>query len=254
MKVIGVDTETVGIAGVQTFRVPSATDRSLLVELRRLIDDHQIDLVLPTVAAELPLLASGRGELGHRADVMISDVTSVLLANDSLWAAAMLDVAGVGVPRFGAPNDFEGVEDALRKLGTPVVLKPRLQRGLRGVVVDDPQQQVDWDSLAATHILQEFVEGRSYAVLVFRAAGAGSLVSIDQAGAGDHSDVTALATAAVEALSLTGPVSLEIRRLADGRPVVVDVRPGFVADHEGLPQALNLMLAADTRSQSVAAA
>ena len=91
------------------------------------------------------------------------------LANDKLFTAWQLHAAGVPVPRFGVPRDFGGADAAMAALGGPVVVKPRVSRGGRGVIVIDGSEEVDWHRLPEGQIVQEFIPGAEYGPMVFGA-------------------------------------------------------------------------------------
>lgn len=262
----GVDMVAIDLADVQTFRVPPAADVRLLPALRRIIRDQRIDVVLPTVSEELTLIASVKAELG--AEVVIADPHSVWLANDKLMTMLRLASRGVSIPRYGTPGDFRDAEDALRELGTPMIMKPRVSRGGRGVVVVTDPSQVDWVGVEDTHILQEFAAGQEYAPVVFgtrdasdtafvvvlektglAAGNVGNATGVRRVETGDHDDVAELARATVEALDLVGPVDIDIRRLADGQPVVLEVNARFGANSEAAPELMQRVLSAAQRSE-----
>ena len=59
----------------------------------------------------------------------------------------------------------------------------------------------------------------------------------------EKSEIAALACAAAEALGLTGPVDMDIRRLADGTPVVLEINARFGANSAAAPALLSAVLA-----------
>ena len=56
-------------------------------------------------------------------------------------------------------------------------------------------------------------------------------------------EISGLALAAVEALGLTGPVDLDIRRMPDGTPVVLEINARFGANSAAAPELLSAVLA-----------
>ena len=146
-------------AGLTVVPVPPASDPDLVSALRRLVVQEGINLVIPTVSEELPQLAAYRAAFGTEVRVIIGDPGPVALANDKLFTAWQLQSAGVPVPRFGVPGDFADAEAAMAALGGPVVVKPRVSRGGRGVIVIDGSKEVDWHHLPDGQIVQEFIPG-----------------------------------------------------------------------------------------------
>jgi len=250
-------------AGLTVVPVPPASDPDMVSALRRLVVQEGINLVIPTVSEELPQLAGYRAAFGSDVRVIIGDPGPVALANDKLFTAWQLQTAGVPVPRFGVPRDFADAGAAMAALGGPIVLKPRVSRGGRGVMVIDGSKQVDWHRLPEGLIVQEFIPGTEYGPMVFGTpahngaapfvvvvektelaqGSVGNAVSTRRAEAGEAMDVGNLAMGAVRSLGLTGPVDVDVRRRADGGPVVLEVNARFGANSGQAPELLDAVLA-----------
>ncbi|MDD1476347.1 ATP-grasp domain-containing protein [Arthrobacter sp. H16F315] len=250
-------------AGFTVLPVPHATDAERVSALRRLVSQEGINLVIPTVSEELPQLAAFRAAFGADVRVMIGDPGPVALAHDKLFTAWQLHAAGVPVPRFGVPSDFADADAAMAALGGPVVVTPRASRGGRGVTVVDGGTEMDWQRLPDSHIVQEFIPGNEYRPMVFGTPahnGAapfvvvvakvgpadrilGNAVTTRRAEAGEAIDVGNVAMAAVRALGLTGPVEVDVRRRADGTPVVLTVNARFGSNSGLAPELLDAVLA-----------
>jgi carbamoyl-phosphate synthase large subunit len=71
----------------------------------------------------------------------------------------------------------------------------------------------------------------------------GNAVSTRRLETGESVDVGNVAMAAVRALGLTGPVDVDVRRRADGTPVVLEVNARFGANSEAAPELLDAVLA-----------
>ncbi len=255
--VVGVDMEPLDLVGITTAVVPPAHDPGLLAVLRRMVMDHDIDVVIPTVSEELPSVAAAADGLGAR--VVIGEPGAVLIAHDKLTTMFRLHARGVPVPAFALPSDLAGVTDAADLLGTPFIAKPRVSRGGRGVTVVRGEQDLPWAGVDDSTILQAFAPGDEYAPVVHRDPAGGLppvVVVLEKTGlAGgevgnatgvrpvDLPEVADLALAAAEALALTGPVDMDIRRLADGSPVVLEINARFGANSAAAPELLSAVLA-----------
>ena len=256
-------------------RIPPATSSEYLATLHHLLEYYEVDLLIPTVSEELPivavaapLLAGVRPSIpGHpgaalppeppRRSVVIASAAAVALASDKLLTMQTLRRAGVGVPDFADAGEFHTAASALRVLGGPLVLKPRISRGARGVSVvrhaSDP-----WPASGA--LIQRFAPGTEYCVQIHRPVGAddgavvvlrktalsggtiGNAVScvVDE-GAVDVGDI---AWAAVPALGVTGPADVDVRRDDTGLPVVLEVNARFGAQSAAAPAVLSSVLRA----------
>lgn len=250
-------------AGLTVVPVPPASDPDLVSVLRRLVVQEAINVVIPTVSEELPQLAAFRSAFGAEVRVIIGEPGPVALADDKLFTAWRLHSAGVPVPRFGVPADYADANAAMAALGGPVVVKPRVSRGGRGVVVIDGSTEVDWHHLPGGQIIQEYIPGAEYGPMVFGTpahngaepfvvvvektelahGNIGNAVATRRTDAGEAIDVGNVALAAVRSLGLTGPVDVDVRRRADGTPVVLEVNARFGANSAQAPELLDAVLA-----------
>ncbi|MFE7506278.1 acetyl-CoA carboxylase biotin carboxylase subunit family protein [Promicromonospora sp. NPDC057488] len=280
--------------------------------MRDLILKHAPDLVLPTVQDELPQIAVLAQALDRSSDgdaatgigvtgspgtasavpgpfpdavgpVLTPDPGPAAIAADKLLTMLALDRAGVPVPRFALPTDFGGVAEALAWARGPIVLKPRVSRGGRGVrLVESPADLTDltgaedttgadgtdgsgeaaWSALDASWIVQSFAPGTEYCPQLYRPrTGTGTITAVvlektelkqGRVGnaaavvrprAGTLPDVEHVARRAVEALGLTGPADLDIRRDTTGAPLVLEINGRFGANSDHAPELLDTALA-----------
>lgn len=258
-------------AGVATATVPAAADPAMLPALAALVAEHRAELLLPTVSDELPQVAAAADEgVFLPARTAISDARAVDLCHDKYLTALALSAAGVAVPEFGLPGQYESAAHALAALGAPLIVKPRVGRGGRGVLVVESPEDVDWATLDDTWIVQQMAPGTEYAPMVHRPAGAGEDPAAEQGGVravvlektglkqgrvgnatgvrrladGDAEDVAALARDAATRLGLVGTVDIDVRRAADRRPVVLEINARFGANSAEAPELLEAVLAA----------
>lgn len=252
-------------AGVAAATVPAAADPAMLPALAALVARHRIELLLPTVSDELPQVAAAAEEGRFLpARTAIPDARAVDLCHDKYLTALALTAADVAVPAFGLPGHFADTEAALDVLGSPLIVKPRVGRGGRGVVVVESPRDLEWSTLDDSWIAQEMAPGTEYAPMVHRAAGSGAgacrAVVLEKTGLkqgrvgnatgvrrladGDAEDVAALARAAASALGLVGTVDIDVRRTADGHPVVLEINARFGANSAEAPELLEAVLAA----------
>lgn len=260
-RVVGADMAPARVPGIDDVRaVPAAVDPRYERATLDLLAVVEPDLVLPTVSEELTRLAVLGLATGLGGTVVGSPPGPTAVAGDKLltmWALARADVA---VPAHAPADVFTSAADALAWAGGPVVVKPRVARGGRGVrVVEDPDDQV-WQRLDAAWVVQEFAPSTEYSPQVYRSPGTGRCVvvvlrktaleggrvgnatAVEALPDGAADDVATLAARTVQALDLVGPVDLDVRRLADGRPVVLEVNARFGAVSAAAPQVLDAVL------------
>jgi carbamoyl-phosphate synthase large subunit len=248
--------------GIEVLPVPPASDPQFLGVVRRIVRDRSVAIVLPTVSEEL--LSFSLAAPGFPPDVLVvvASPGAVAVANDKLSTAWSLAQAGVPVPEFCQPADLAGLDEALAVLGSPFIAKPRVSRGARGVTLVRSSRDLDWAALDDSWILQQFAPGPEFAPVCFGAIGeaaAKSLVILEKTGLShgltgnatevrrlppnEAADVADLSRATVAALGLSGPVDIDIRRLNNGMPVVLEVNARFGANSRSAPELLDEVLA-----------
>lgn len=97
------------------------------------IASHRIDVMIPTVDSELPLIARRRADIEREtgARVIVGAHDAVLTCCDKDLTARYLDTIGVGQPVMFR-GGFEEVRRNL-EAGAAVIMKPRLGGGSRGI-------------------------------------------------------------------------------------------------------------------------
>ncbi|MDP5226579.1 MULTISPECIES: ATP-grasp domain-containing protein [Arthrobacter] len=258
----GVDMDPAAAAfGDHFAQVPGAGDPGYLGILKTLAAEWGCELLIPTVSDELVAVAASADILGI--PVLVGPADAVHTANDKYLTMQALAAAGVPVPGYGLPDGFASAQEAHASLGHELVAKPRVSRGGRGVHVLEAARAGEedavafWDSLDESWILQTFAPGVEYAPVVFAAepgepafiavlektelkeGRVGNAVSVRPV---DAPDVADLAGAVVAALGLSGPVDMDVRRLEDGTPVVLEVNARFGANSASAPGLLEAVL------------
>ncbi|MCC2321457.1 ATP-grasp domain-containing protein [Cellulomonas xiejunii] len=261
LRAVGADLNPVPVTGFDTVEaVPAAGDPRYEPAMRDLIERVGPDLVVPTVSEELPRIAVFGRAAGLGSALVGSSASAAAVAGDKLLTMWTLARAGVAVPAFAPADVFASPAVALEWAGGPVVVKPRVARGGRGVhVVDRPDDPV-WDQLDAAWVVQVFAPAVEYSPQVYRSPRTGRTVvvvlqkaalehgrignatAVERLPDGSAPDVAALALRTVQALDLVGPVDMDVRRLADGAPVVLEVNARFGAVSASAPQILDAVL------------
>ncbi len=252
--VLGVDMNIVPTDADQFAQVPASLSASYPEMLRQLIREHRIGWLFPTVAEELVGIAELAPELrAQGVTVFISDPAAVSICHDKWETAQALHARGVAVPAsaIGSPDD-----PSVRSLGFPAVSRPRVGRGGRGVVVHDGPGIA---AATAEPIWQEFMGGTEYDVLLVRHPDAPQRVMMCQVfektmlkdgrvgnavevKAVDAPDIAVLAAEAARALSLTGPLDMDIRRGRDGAPRLLEINARIGAHSLKAPALFNALV------------
>jgi len=257
-QVVGTDIRPIDIDGGSFHIVPPFNAPDFLDSIYSLSASMSIDLLIPTVSEELPLVAAAR----HRwtsIPVVIGPFEAVTIANDKYLTSRRLLNCGVKAPRFMLPSEAKTRENIDEQLGWPCLSKPRVGRGGRGVTV---YSKADWPAinrLDDNYILQEFIPGTDYAPNVYvngenpivvvlektllKEGIVGNALEVRRVEAPDVAEV---AIAAGRALGFSGPIDVDVRRRADGTPVVLEINARFGANILHAPEILDATLTAYT--------
>ncbi|GAA3274075.1 ATP-grasp domain-containing protein [Paenarthrobacter aurescens] len=277
--VLGVDVLPThrGVADVVSIVSPPDAP-GYLWELRGLVAKYGTEILIPTMSAELVVVSEARDDFAPGVRVVIADPAPVKAAQDKYFTMTCLAAAGVSVPKFGLPSALGSVHDAMDSLGGPLVVKPRISRDGRGIRLLDRTSDAGvraahfWASLDDSWMVQKFAPGTEYASAGFRhgqhtdpddvlvvlekavgeATRSGSrTVQARKVQDPAGSDVAALAVSAAAALGLTGPFSVDIRRLQNGRPAVLEVEARFGMFSAHAPGLLDTVLHRSLKRHSI---
>jgi carbamoylphosphate synthase large subunit len=246
-RVIGTDMQALSPANMQFFQVPEAHDTGFLLAVRTVAEQEAVDWIIPTVSEELPVFA-GRWEWGQKIPILVSSARAVEIADDKYLTAQALSSAGVPVPRFVLPSQVHSPADVARLVSWPCISKPRVGRGGREVAWHPEEDWSIISKLDDRYILQEFAAGTDFAPNVFAGRDGEPAVivlektELKEVRRVDAADVAGVAAAAARAVGLFGPLDIDIRRRADGVPVVLEINARFGANIRYAPEILDAFL------------
>jgi len=215
--------------------IPPANDDQWGPVMRDIIDDHDIDVVVPTVDEELPELDS----LPDDVPVVAPRPGVVEVALDKYATHRRLSDAGHSVPRTWLASDAAAIpEDAY-----PLIRKPRRGRGSRGIERVETPADLDRALQAAKRdanevLLQERVSGTEFTTSIVSTT-ADRLLSVVPKEAIEKrgstvKGVTRRQPAVRDAcrdiaatLSPAGPVNVQQIVAEDGTPYTIEINPRF---------------------------
>lgn len=268
VHVVGADLTPVDAEGfAEVAAVAPAADPAYAPTMRAAVARFAPQLIIPTVQDELPQVAALSEILGRAAQpcgspgaVATAGSVPSVIAADKLLTMWTLAAAGIPVPVHAPATDHPSTEAALDWAGGPVVVKPRVSRGGRGVVLVETPDDFDWGTVDASLIVQGFAGGTEYAPQTYRSPVTGSTRSyvlektvLKEGRVGNAADavrlpdgalpeIAELAVATVETLGLVGPVDMDVRLGDDGNPYVLEVNGRFGALSALAPELLTGVL------------
>lgn len=192
-----------------------------------------IDVVVPTVDAELAPLAAARTRFGDAGIHLLLARQHALTTALDKWALMRALSGHVRIPESAL---VDATFDAAA-LAYPVVAKPRRGSGSRGVVVARRQSDLAGLPRDGSYLVQEYLPGPEYSldVLVRRDGSVAAVVPRERlrtdSGIATVSrtvvdrDLIDLGAGAAEAIGLTGIGNVQCRRDPAGEPAVIEINP-----------------------------
>jgi carbamoyl-phosphate synthase large subunit len=257
MRVIGTDVRELPSEAWALRLVPPAGDPSFVRALLSLVGAERPSLLVPTVSEELPGVARLREALrGLGCALAMGTPPGVDVAADKLLTAEALACAGLPVPR-SLPGQTPRAE-LLAALGLPLLSKPRIGRGGRGVTVFHDAAALPAGPRADL-VWQEFIPGEEFDVNLFveRSGEASAAVVLRKTALRDgetgnaegvervdHPAVREVAVRAARALQLAGPLDVDVRLRRDGTPAILEINARLGANSLSAPEVLEALDAA----------
>jgi carbamoylphosphate synthase large subunit len=253
-RVVGTDMREVA-SPARVFRtVPAARDPGFVSALLAIAIAENASLVVPTVTEELTIVARMRAALRERGIALcISNPPGIDVANDKLRTAQELGRAGVAVPITFESGTLPA--ELATALGFPLLSKPRFGRGGRGVLVHRNAQDLSRAGPEEV-VWQEFLPGEEYDLNLFaeRDGSVPALVVLRKTGLKEglvgnalgterveRPDLAQLGMRAARALRLEGPLDIDVRLSADGRPAILEVNARLGANVPSAPEVLETL-------------
>jgi carbamoyl-phosphate synthase large subunit len=208
-------------------------DPDYLQQLRRLIEEYDVRLVVPLTDLDQLLLARTRDELG--AAVLLPPAEVVEQMGDKYLAHETFEQLGIPSPSSTLPESLPA------DLEYPVLVKARNGFGSRHIYRAHDREELDFH-LARTPVasfVQAFCLGEEFSIDIFsdfdgRCLNAIPRTMIESKGGESIKGMTIKdpdlidhGRRVAEALPIWGPANIQCFREADGALVVTDVNPRF---------------------------
>lgn len=243
-------------------QVPPAGDPGFINAIISICTENKIDLILPLVTKELSFLANAIPEINATdAKVLISNSGSLDIANDKGKLYQFLQWRGLPVPAFRIVENIEQLESAAADLGhpgKPVVVKPCLSNGSRGVrILDERINKMDllfnhkpgspWSDLDSLNrilvsgtfpplLVSEYLPGEEYSVDCIADNGKSLLIvprlrkkmigGISVEGEFiEHKPVIEYCRKIIEELKLDGNIGIQVKGSETNEQLILEINP-----------------------------
>jgi carbamoylphosphate synthase large subunit len=252
--VVGADlNDSADTSSVERFyAVPPGESPDFIFKVVDIIQGERIRLLIPTVDEELANLSENRSLLDQLGvTVFISPELTIATCRDKYLFACRLAQEGIPTPNTCLPSEFKE-----SRLTPPYLIKPRVGRGSRGIQILESPHEVEALGLEDSFIIQDFASGPDYVGMCFMEDGQiseprllkkterehgdyGSAVSTTQV---HDEDVLELMKTVLSSMEFDGPIDVDFRRDAGGRPLVLEVNPRIGANICKVPEILTTMI------------
>lgn len=240
-EIIGVDMnpKAVGLyIADEGLVVPPATADNWIESMQDILTEYDVDAVLPLIDEEVEQIGDLRNRCSDTVFVA-PEASFVELCLDKYRLMSALDNAGINVPKTWS------VEEALElnKSVYPLILKPRTERGGRGIYMLESPDALQ-DALAETTrehsdlLVQKYIDGTEYTTSVV-CTSENSVLSVvpKEAVQKDRSTVHGVTRNEPKVINSckligekfdpSGPINIQQICDADGVPYVIEINPRF---------------------------
>lgn len=248
--------------GKRFLQVPYANAPSFVSSITHFCREEGIDIVFPLVTRELFKFAAEKGcfsEAGVR--VIVSDEEELQIANDKSRLYTHLRQHDILTPEFEVVSTAEALEAAVLRLGypgRPVVIKPSVSNGSRGVRI--LTEEIDAYDLLFNHkpsnyystlpevlkiikgreipemLVSEHLPGEEYTIDTMVKNGIPQIVipRLRQRMIGgisvkgrfeENREIIDYCHQIIESMDLHGPIGIQVKRGADGRFKILEINP-----------------------------
>lgn len=152
VKLVGTDIRD-GVIGkylMDSFHVvpKPSEDEEFIEQILEVCETENIDVILPQVTNELEVFSKNKSKFEKNGvKVGVTDYTGLHAANNKFLLTKVAEEIGCSVPKFTLVKSLSEFEDVLPSFGfpdTPVVVKPPVSRGMRGLrIIDENKDTFD---------------------------------------------------------------------------------------------------------------
>lgn len=245
------------------YQVPRGSDPRYVDVLLDICKKEQVDVVIPIMSVELEILSANQQrfrEIGTT--VSVSSLDSLKIANNKLALFEYLKQQNLPCPQYVPVQSVADVDEAMKVIGSPVVFKANEGSGSRGMRIIDPsksrfdilfhekpnscyttledfKQTLSEGEMPPMHAM-EYLPGDEYTVdllaengvvkyaMCRRGLNVQSSIILDGI-VEEEPEITEMCAMVAQRLKLTGNIGFDIKKRANGEPVIMECNPRATA-------------------------
>lgn len=260
--IIGTDIRDIDTPVDSYYKVPPASDRSFPTALLEIIKFEKPFLLIPTVTEELYTISRLKKVIeAYGCVVPVASPDAIDIANDKLKTVLIMAGNGICVPV--SFDDSTPKETITKTLGFPIISKPRVGRGGRGVTLYWNSEELLREKKTGL-IFQEFIPGEEFDINMFvnkngevwsdvvlrktvlKDGLTGNALGVERV---IRKDLEEFCIRAAQVLRLTGPIDMDVRLREDGTPVLLEINSRLGGNVLSAVEVLDSLLIASTREE-----
>lgn len=137
--------------------VPSINSENYILDMNKLIDRYEIDILLPTINEEIPILSKYKADID--AKMLIPSEKCATICNDKYLTNDIFVTHNIPTPDTYLATEYQ--QD-----GNVVIIKPRIGRGGKGVKIIDDPKYFNFHDLTDNYIVQSYINGQIFGMIV----------------------------------------------------------------------------------------
>ena len=146
--------------GDYAITIPMANDPDFIDSIKKIVEAHNIDVLLIGTDVELPILARYKDEFSknYNCKIIVSSEEVINIANDKFLTAAFLEKNNFPFPFSVMANDQEKLNEIEQKLGFPLFAKPfDGARSIGTIKIENHRELMDIYSPGSNLVVQQFL-------------------------------------------------------------------------------------------------
>lgn len=142
---------------------PIKKKEGYLNELRKIIETKNIDVIIPMEDETVELIIENK-DLFMNVHTLLPDLKTFMIARDKALTMSYAEKFNISIPKTYTLSDVRDIDALAEKIEYPIVIKPRISSGSRGLIYVDSKEDLI-KKYRETHInypfpiIQQYIDG-----------------------------------------------------------------------------------------------